>query len=63
LQDRAQRRLGVRFAGEQHLRAPLGHVTHEAVAGAAGHHDLAAVQRMRALALEMVRQLFAAEQR
>ena len=52
---------GSRLAGQQHLRAPFVHVADKAVARAGRHHDFDAVQRVRAVVLEVVRQLLLAE--
>ena len=51
-QDLRQRRGGVVFAGQQHVSAALAHVADKALAGAAGHHQVHAVQRVRRVVLE-----------
>ncbi len=58
--DARQRRRRIGFAGQQHIGTPLLHVPDETVARAARHHDFHAVERMRAVVAEVMRQLIVA---
>lgn len=56
-QDLRQRRGGVVFTGQQHVSPALAHMADKALAGAAGHHQIHPVQRVRGVVLEVMHHL------